>query len=132
MNKTEIHRRAHSVIDRLAALETPGPHVDNPVQWRKAVRNRLRHQHWPTLTAALSDDHHQAVTALVTMLAGPTATQDPTAAMHAARTAEWERNARRARGEPPHCARCDDGNVYLDHDGNARPCNHQPDQEPTA
>lgn len=130
MNRSEIHRRAHSVIDALTDLEPGADQAQGP-GWRKAVRNRLRTQHWPTLTAALGPDHDQAVTALVAMLTGTTAAAlDHTDRMQQARNNEFERHHRRLNGLPPACARCDDVGIWFDEHNLGHECNHQPEPTP--
>lgn len=114
MNRQQAHRAAHAIIDRLVDLE-PGHDTARGPGWRKAVRNRIRHEHWPTLTAILSDDHDTAVTAITQLIAGPTsADHDPQALMSTARQAEIERNHRRIQGLPPLCPRCDDTGIWFD------------------
>ena len=122
MNRKDAQRAAHAVIDHLASLERPLSPPEDPVAWRKGVRNRIRTQRWETLMAALSDDHAKAASGLIALIApaSPAAKTGPEA-MAAARSGEWERNERRLRGEPPLCRRCDDGGVWFDDDG-GHPC----------
>lgn len=133
MNRSEIHRRAHSVIDALTDLDPDLANAHGP-GLRKVIRNRLRTQHWTTLTAALGPDHDQAVTALVNMLTGTTAAAlDHTDRMQQARTDEFERNRRRLDGRPPACELCDDTGVYIDNAGFGWNCSHRggPHPHPT-
>jgi hypothetical protein len=60
MSRKAIYPIAHQVIDLLADHETPGPAIRDPELWRKAVRNRLRTQHWDLVVAALEDNPDQA------------------------------------------------------------------------
>lgn len=72
------HATAHQIIDLLAAKPEPGPEVGDPEAWRKAVRNRLRSEHWPTLMALLAPSSNaELVETIVGLLA-----VEPGSALH--------------------------------------------------
>ena len=53
MSRAETYALAHKVVDALAATERPGPAVENPDAWRKAVRNRIRSEYWDRILGAI-------------------------------------------------------------------------------
>ena len=56
MSKSEMYATAHKVVDALLATEMPGPGVENPEAWLKAVRNRIRGDYWQRILNALEVD----------------------------------------------------------------------------
>lgn len=54
-SRQEIHRTAHAVIDRLAATEPAHAGVEDLERWRKAVRNRIRSEHWASVVETITD-----------------------------------------------------------------------------
>lgn len=124
---TQLH---HWACDILAARAMTGIDARDPDALRRKITSRKRTEYadkarWYLANHPDITTPEQLADLLEPPVPEPHLAVDPTAAQQAARSRIADRDARRAAGIAD-CDRCDDTDIWIDPDGYAHQCDHQP------